>query len=96
MTDDRDPAQLEISGALIGWERLSTRNGVIMNLQLVETSAQYKDKAYHRVAMALNDRQLRSLARDLIRAAKRRGIDLGARPPFRRRMWNGLKGLIVR
>ncbi len=96
MTDERDPARLEISGALIGWERLSTRNGVVMNLQLVETSAQYQDKAYHRVAMALNDRQLRSLARDLIRAAKRRGIDLRARPPLHRRLWIGLKALVVR
>jgi hypothetical protein len=44
--------------------------------------------------MALNDRQLRSLARDLARAARSRGLDLRARPPIHKRLWQGLKSLV--
>ena len=47
-----------------------------------------------RVTMALNDRQLRSLARDLARAARSRGLDLRSRPPVHKRVWRGLKALV--
>ncbi len=87
---------MEISGALIGWERRSTQHGVIMTLQIIESSEQFQGRGYHRVAVALNDRQLRSLARDLARAAERRGIDLRAHPPFHRRLWIGFKALVTR
>jgi hypothetical protein len=83
-----------LSGALIGWERRGSQHGCVVTLQLVENAAQHHDHQYHRVSMALNDRQLRSLARDLARAAQSRGLDLHARQPLPRRLLTGLKALL--
>ncbi|WP_214622096.1 hypothetical protein [Sphingobium nicotianae] len=85
-----------MTGALIGWERRGSRHGVVMTLQIVENAAQYQDHRYHRVSVALNDRQLRSMARDLARAARSRGLDLRARPPLRARIWTRLKSLVMK
>lgn len=94
MAEDQKPDGSQLSGALIGWERQRSRHGMILTVQLVENAAQYQDHQYHRVTMALNDRQLRSLARDLARAAQARGLDLRSQLPWRRRMWDRIKALM--
>ena len=83
MAEGQTPRGSEVTGALIGWERKGSRHGIILTMQIVENAAQYQDHRYHRVAVALNDRQLRSMARDLARAARSRGLDLRAKPPWR-------------
>lgn len=65
-------------------------------MQIVENAKQYQDRRYHRVTMALNDRQLRSLARDLARAALSRGLDLRSRPSLPKRFWLWSKALVKR
>jgi hypothetical protein len=94
MAEEQTARGSRLSGALIGWERRRSRHGVVMTLQIVENAVQYQDHRYHHVTMALNDRQLRSLARDLARAARSRGLDLRARPPIHKRLWQGLKSLV--
>jgi hypothetical protein len=95
MADEQQPRASELSGALIGWERRGSRHGMIMTLQIVENAAQFQDHQYHRVSLAMNDRQLRSLARDLARAARSRGLDLRAKAPLHRRLWTGLKSMVM-
>jgi hypothetical protein len=67
-----------IAGALAGWNRTMTTYGCVLTLQVGETEEQFETHDYQRVLVALNDRQLRSLARDLQRAAEFRGIKLWA------------------
>jgi len=95
MAEEQKPRGTDVTGALIGWERRGARHGVILTLQIVENAAQYQDHRYHRVTMALNDRQLRSMARDLARAARSRGLDLRAKAPLRTRLWLKLRSLVM-
>jgi len=70
---------LVTNGALAGWKRDKTDHGMILTLQVARSSDDYQQRRFDVARMALNDRQLRSLARDLARAARERGIDLDAR-----------------
>ena len=67
------------TGALAGWRRRGTDHGCVLELQLASKVADFTERRLSRVAVALNDRQLRSLARDLSRAAEERGIELWPR-----------------
>jgi len=93
-TTERTDIGADISGALVGWARQSSRHGIVMTLQVVHSAADYRDHRYHKVSVALNDRQLRSLARDLARAARARGLSLRSKPPWRTRVWLFLRGLV--
>jgi len=95
-TGQETEARAEISGALIGWARQSSRHGIIITLQVVHNASDYKDHRFHTVSVALNERQLRSLARDLARAARSRGLSLRARAPLHRRLWHGLLRVVGR
>jgi hypothetical protein len=66
------------NGFLIGWDRHQSASGIVLSLQIAENQQEFVDKNWSRMNLALNDRQLRSLARDLERAAKARGIKLHA------------------
>jgi hypothetical protein len=94
MAEEQSAESRQLSGALIGWERSGSRHGIIVTLQIVESADQYQGRGFHRVSVALNDRQLRSLARDLARAARSRGLNLNARKPLHKRLWNSLKSLV--
>ena len=84
-----------LTGALIGWERKGSQHGCVVTLQIIENAAEYSDNQYHRVSMALNERQLRSPARDLARASQARCVDLHAREPFPKRVVSGLKTMLM-
>lgn len=71
------------SGALAGWKRDRAEHGVVLTLQLVGSADDFRQRKFERVQVAVNVRQLRSLARDLTRAAEEQGIDLFAT----RRWW---------
>jgi uncharacterized glyoxalase superfamily protein PhnB len=71
-------------GALVGWKRTQTDHGVMLTMQLATSKADYDQRDFQLVQIALNDRQLRSLTRDLRRAAEARGIELWAK----RRWWD--------
>lgn len=64
----------------MGWKRSVSEHGVVLSLQLALSEADARNKQYDSISLAMNDRQLRSLARDLQRAAEERGIDLWAEP----------------
>jgi hypothetical protein len=84
VTDTAD--EMVAAGALAGWRRQSTEHGCVLELQLASNVADFAERNLSRVAIALNERQLRSLARDLSRAAEERGIELW--PERRRwRLW---------
>ncbi len=70
------------TGALVGWKRVGTATGVVVTMQLAGSSSDFRDGEWDTVRMSLNDRQLRSFARDLARAAEARGIDLFGKPPL--------------
>lgn len=66
------------NGALVGWKRTPGEHGIVLTLQLVGSAEDFHRQAFEVVQFAVNDRQLRSLARDLTRAAKDQGIELFA------------------
>lgn len=70
------------SGALAGWKRDRTAHGIVLTLQVAGSAEDYQRRAFARVRIAINDRQLRSLVRDLTRAAQEQGIELFARRPW--------------
>jgi hypothetical protein len=72
----RDPL---VRGALVGWRRSDSDNGAVLRLQVARTSADFREHSYDRIEIALNDRQLRSFTRDMVRAAQDRHIRLFAR-----------------
>ncbi|MEG8018032.1 hypothetical protein C8J46_10226 [Sphingomonas sp. PP-F2F-A104-K0414] len=69
---------VEVTGALVGWKRVPSSNGIMLTIQVAGTAADYAAGRLTRVSVALNDRQLRSLTRDLGRASTSRGLDLRA------------------
>jgi hypothetical protein len=77
------------TGALVGWERNPAAYGIILRMQILTTRDDEGFSNFVEVQVALNDRQLRSLARDLRRAADERGLQL--RPA--RRWWQLRKRL---
>jgi hypothetical protein len=76
------------TGALAGWKHRETPSGLVLTLQIAADAEAFRERRFEVVQMALNERQLRSLARDLARATMRRGIDLFARPS----LWGRLTG----
>jgi len=83
--------QQHISGALLDWERRRADHGVIVTLHIAESGMR---GGHHRVSVALNDRQLRALTRDLTRAARARGLTIEAPTPLGTRLWRRLKALV--
>ena len=65
-------------GALLGWKRTRSLHGIVLTMQIAEVGAPIPDGNLDKVSVSMNDRQLRSLARDLERAAFERGIQLRA------------------
>lgn len=72
----------ESISALAGWKRSEADHGIMLALQLVASPRHFRERDFELVQVTLNDRQLRSLTRDLIRASRARGLDLGAAPPW--------------
>ncbi len=69
--------------ALAGWKRDDTQHGIVLTVQLAETARDFDRGQFEEVAIVLNRRQLRSLARDLTRAASARGMEtFAARGPW--------------
>ena len=78
----------DVYGALAGWKRAQSPHGAPVSLQLAGDRDAWDTRDYRRVHVTMNDRQLRSLARDLARAAKERGIALHAPRPWWRRLFS--------
>ena len=76
-----------IAGALAGWQRDMTHFGCVLTLQVAQSQSEFDEGEFQRVIVALNDRQLRSLARDLERAATTRGLKLWGKPRGLRRLF---------
>lgn len=68
-------------GALLGWKRQPSENGIVITLQVLTVDSA-EDRQHVDVSLALNERQIRSLARDMQRAANARGIRLWSRPKW--------------
>jgi hypothetical protein len=76
------------TGALAGWKHRETPSGLVLTLQIAADAEAFQQRRFKVVQVALNDRQLRSLTRDLARMTMRRGMDLFARPS----LWGRLTG----
>ena len=73
-----------VRGALVGWRQSRSEHGAVLRLQVARSAEDFHARSLDKVELALNDRQLRSLARDLIRAAQGRDLH----PLFARRtLW---------
>lgn len=68
-----------LAGALAGWRWSLTGNGVVVRIQVATSKREFDDRDFVTVDLALNDRQLRSLTRDMIRATDERGLTLGSK-----------------
>lgn len=77
------PSKSIMTGALVGWTRHAAEHGIILSLRLVRSRQDYQEERFHNVSIALNDRQLRSLTRDLMRSA---GMEVETRPPWWHRL----------
>jgi hypothetical protein len=73
-------------GALAGWKRAETEQSCLLTLQVARSTEAFQLRDFDLVEIAMNDRQLRSLARDLIRAADERGLSLWGRPTLKERI----------
>lgn len=78
----------QLTGALAGWKRTRTTSGIVLSFQVAASVEDLHQRRLSRVDLALNDRQLRSLARDLIRAAEQRDLDIFARPRWWTRLFS--------
>jgi hypothetical protein len=67
-------------GALVGWKWEPSEHGIILTLQCAQDADAFSARAFDGTTVVLNDRQLRSLTRDLMRASEERGIKLHAKP----------------
>jgi len=76
---------------LVGWKRTETEHGCVLTLQLARTGSDFAEQKHLRTTFVMNERQLRSFARDLTRAANERGIELFSRPPWWRRLLRRLR-----
>lgn len=83
---------ISIIGALAGWKRSKSENGTVITLQVARNSSAFDEKSFDVVAIALNDRQLRSFVRDLQRAAVDRQIELWGKPKRLTRLASRIKG----
>lgn len=72
-----------VVGALAGWKWTRADNGVVLSVQLAPSTESFETCTFATVSMALNDRQLRSLARDIKRMAAERGLELESPPKLR-------------
>lgn len=75
MIDDEESMTLQ-GGALIGWRREESEHGIVLRVQLAPSVDAVRADRLEAIDITLNDRQLRSLTRDLMRAAHGRGLDL--------------------
>lgn len=64
--------------AVVGWKREETQHGIVVTLQLIGDATAYHEGRVDRVPIVLSNRQLRSLARDLARASRQRGMEVFA------------------
>lgn len=64
--------------AVVGWKREQSRHGIVLTLQLIADRDAYRERRFDQMSIVLSDRQLRSLARDLIRASAARGMEVFA------------------
>ena len=69
-----------------GWRRTRATHGIILSLQIASNPEDICHDRMDRVDVALNERQLRSRARHLVRAIAQRDLQLFAR----RRWWRAL------
>lgn len=77
----------DVYGALAGWKFTPSANGFVITMQIAESVESWKNHDYANVKIALNDRQIRSLARDLDRKVKSRGLVLRPRAAWWKRMF---------
>ena len=73
-------------GALGGWKRTTSEHGIRLTLQVAPSVEEFRARQFGHVEIALNDRQLRSLTRDLVRASRERDLELFAARPWWRKL----------
>jgi hypothetical protein len=71
-----------IVGALLGWKRTPSQHGIVLTMQVLSPKASTYGREYDSISVALNDRQICSLVRDLNRAVQERGLRVGAKPKW--------------
>jgi hypothetical protein len=80
-----------VRGALAGWRQSPSEHGTVLRLQVARTVDDARNKSFDKVEIALNERQLRSFTRDLVRVAAERDIRLFSR----RSLWARLQGRVA-
>ncbi len=75
-----------IVGALLGWRRTPSPHGMVLTMQVLRPEAFAQGQRYDSISVALNDRQICSLVRDLNRAAGERGLQVGSKAKWWRRL----------
>jgi hypothetical protein len=63
-------------GLLAGWKRKSAEHYIVLSIQVLESGGGLNQPEVGKVVIAISDQQLCSLSRDLVRAAKERGLEV--------------------
>jgi len=63
-------------GLLAGWKRKSAEHYIVLSIQVLESGGGLNQPDLGKVVVAISDQQLCSLSRDLVRAAKERGLEI--------------------
>lgn len=82
-----------VRGALVGWRQATSEHGAVLRLQVARSVADARERSFDKIEIALNDRQLRSFARDLVRTARQRDLKLFARRTLWERVHDRVAGL---
>jgi hypothetical protein len=72
-------------GLLTGWKRTGSSTHIVLTLKIAENVDELENDRPGRVHVAIDDRQLCCLARDLARAARERGLEVWPSTGFFRR-----------
>jgi hypothetical protein len=78
-------------GALAGWSWAESPGGITLKLQLAASVEDFRNREFRHAIVSLNDRQLRSLTRDLTRAATKRRLQLYPQPSWWQRIGRAIR-----
>jgi hypothetical protein len=70
-----DPVPKRVAGQVIQWVARPSQDGVILHFEIARSVDEYLAGEETSIKMALNDRQLKALAVDMVKSALMQGVE---------------------